>query len=125
MISAELLYRGSKNGWNMKDFHMRCDQKGPTLLIGGTKAGRIIGGFTTVSWHSHNSMPDPRSFIFFMVNGVNQKHANIPITAEPFNLPGTYLGIAFGIDGASMNIHKKSQYDMGNVGLYRSGTAFE
>jgi hypothetical protein len=81
MISAELLYSGSKNGWNVKDFHLRCDQKGPTLVIGGTKNGKILGGFTAISWDSQNSLSDPHSFIFHMGEGVKVRQANGTIRA--------------------------------------------
>ena len=73
MISAELLYSGSKNGWSFIDFHLRCDQKGPTLVIGATENRKILGGFTSTSWDSKNSMLDPHSFVFYMGDGINAK----------------------------------------------------
>ena len=30
---AELIYRASENGFGAKDFHDRCDDVGPTLII--------------------------------------------------------------------------------------------
>ena len=47
-----LLYRGSVDGWKPKDFHKRCDNKGPTLTIIKTKGGTICGGFTMQNWES-------------------------------------------------------------------------
>ena len=28
-----LLYRGSVDGWMYKDFHTKCDKKGPTVCL--------------------------------------------------------------------------------------------
>jgi hypothetical protein len=28
-----LLFRGSRDGWTAKDFHSRCDGKGPTVSL--------------------------------------------------------------------------------------------
>ena len=50
----KLLYRGSKDGWAHADFHRLCDNKGPTVTLVKSSAGRISGGFTTVSWTSVN-----------------------------------------------------------------------
>ena len=49
---VKLLYRGSKDGWDAKDFHSLCDNQGPTVTIVKSSAGRVSGGFTTVSWTS-------------------------------------------------------------------------
>ena len=48
----KLLYRGSKDGWAAADFHRLCDNQGPTVTLVKSSAGRISGGFTTVSWTS-------------------------------------------------------------------------
>ena len=32
-VSFILFYSGSKDGWNAKDFHSRCDNKGPTMTF--------------------------------------------------------------------------------------------
>jgi hypothetical protein len=46
-LVATLLYRGSENGWNLKDFHSRCDNKGTTVILLRIKdGGDCIGGFT-------------------------------------------------------------------------------
>ena len=42
-----LLYRGSDQGWMFKDFHSRCDHKGPTISLFKIKDGDCIGGYTT------------------------------------------------------------------------------
>jgi hypothetical protein len=41
-----LLFRGSEHEWMGKDFHSRCDNKGPTISLYKVKDGDCIGGFT-------------------------------------------------------------------------------
>ncbi len=33
IIDATLLYRGSDDGWEFKDFHLKCDKKGATVTL--------------------------------------------------------------------------------------------
>jgi len=42
----KLLYRGSKDGFDAKQFHSKCDDQGCTLTIIKTTSGHIIGGYT-------------------------------------------------------------------------------
>ena len=44
------LYKASIDGWAPKDFHDRCDNKGPTLVIMKSKVGKVFGGFSMVGW---------------------------------------------------------------------------
>ena len=32
-IATTILYRGSEHGWYYKDFHSRCDKRGPTMCL--------------------------------------------------------------------------------------------
>ncbi|CAG8454628.1 5045_t:CDS:2 [Acaulospora colombiana] len=46
-----LLYRASKDGFDPKMFHERCDNRGPTVMV--TKlylGGKIIGGYNPLDW---------------------------------------------------------------------------
>jgi hypothetical protein len=43
-----MLYQGSIHGWKFKDFHSRCDNKGPTISLFKVKDGDVIGGYTKV-----------------------------------------------------------------------------
>jgi hypothetical protein len=45
-LVTALLFRGSEHGWMYKDFHSRCDKKGPTISLFKVKDGDCIGGFT-------------------------------------------------------------------------------
>jgi Zinc finger, C3HC4 type (RING finger)/B-box zinc finger len=41
----KLLYRGSRDGFAVEDFHERCDDKAPTLVVALTKKGMVVGGY--------------------------------------------------------------------------------
>ena len=46
-----LLFQGSRDGFAAEAFHLKCDNKGPTVTV--VKSGEyIFGGFTKVSWKS-------------------------------------------------------------------------
>ena len=45
-LVTTLLYRASEHGWQGKDFHDRCDQKGATLSLFKVRDGDCIGGYT-------------------------------------------------------------------------------
>ena len=48
----ELLYRGSRDGWDSEDFHAKCDNKGATVAVIRSSDGFIFGGFADKSWKS-------------------------------------------------------------------------
>ena len=48
----ELLYRGSDHGWEKKDFHSRCDGKGPTVMIFESEVGYLAAGYISLPWAS-------------------------------------------------------------------------
>lgn len=48
----KLLYRASRDGWNVYDYHLRCDNKGPTVTLVKSKAGKVCGGYTSLNWTS-------------------------------------------------------------------------
>ena len=64
--NATLLYRGTMDGDNAKNFHEKCDNKGPTLTLCLEKNGIIFGGYTEAEWDSESRHPkyDKNAFIF-------------------------------------------------------------
>lgn len=42
-----LLYRSSRDGRSSRDFHSKCDNKGPTLTLVETTEGFLVGGYGT------------------------------------------------------------------------------
>jgi hypothetical protein len=48
----QLLWRGSRDGFSVSDFHGRCDGHANTLTVILDRKGNIFGGFTPVEWES-------------------------------------------------------------------------
>ena len=65
----ELLYRGSRDGSTSKDFHDRCDNKGPTICLYKNDKDYIFGGYASISWTSNGDYYSAsESFIFTLTN---------------------------------------------------------
>ena len=47
-----MIYNGREDGWKAKDFHKKCDRKGPTVSFIQIQDGPCIGGFTLCQWDS-------------------------------------------------------------------------
>jgi hypothetical protein len=48
-----LLYRATRDGFDPKDFHSKCDGKSPTLTILKSKEYEFVfGGYTESAWSS-------------------------------------------------------------------------
>ena len=48
--SMELLFRGTRDGMNSRNFHEKCDNKGPNITLLRNDKGNIMGGFSPISW---------------------------------------------------------------------------
>ena len=64
--SIELIYWGTRDGDSSKNFHQKCDNRGPTLTLCREKNGIIFGGYTEANWDSDNrhAKGDKTTFIF-------------------------------------------------------------
>jgi len=51
----ERLYCASIDGYNCLDFHRKCDNAGPTLVVLRTSYGNLIGGYSCLNWQSSNN----------------------------------------------------------------------
>lgn len=66
----ELLLRGSRDGFEVKDFHSKCNGKDYTITFVETTKGKKFGGFTEETWdQSSDYKKGPKSFIFSLDNG--------------------------------------------------------
>ena len=82
-ISFELIYKGTRDGDDVKDFHKLCDEISPTLTLAQTKNGNRFGGYTSVALtknSSDNNIYDPNAFVFsidkkYKYNTNNPSHA--------------------------------------------------
>ena len=65
VVTLTLLYSGSTHGWEPSKFHELCDEKGPTITVMKSKAGRVFGGFAMQSWESKTEWKaDEKAFIY-------------------------------------------------------------
>ena len=64
--TLELLYKGSRDGFNASAFHAKCDHKGPTLTVAKSKKyKRVFGGYTQVPWDTTGFwQEDEKAFLF-------------------------------------------------------------
>ncbi|CAG8511229.1 6806_t:CDS:2 [Funneliformis mosseae] len=61
-----LLTRGSRDGMSGDDFHSRCDNKGPTIVVAKVdKTNVIIGGYNPNSWSSTNKWVETNQCFIF------------------------------------------------------------
>jgi hypothetical protein len=70
----KILWRGSRDGFEPKEFHRRCDGHSNTLTIILDTKGNIFGGFTPLKWDSSNSWKadeSQKSFLFTLKNSHN------------------------------------------------------
>ncbi|KAJ4454813.1 hypothetical protein PAPYR_10376 [Paratrimastix pyriformis] len=64
---CELLYRGTRDGFEAATFHRLCDRFAGTVVVVQTSTGNVFGGYASVAWNSvpsKHSTADPQAFIF-------------------------------------------------------------
>lgn len=66
--STVLIYNGSAHGWKTKDFHSRCDDKGPTISLFKIKDDDCIGGYASISWESEYKIVNDSNAMLFNLN---------------------------------------------------------
>jgi hypothetical protein len=90
-VKTTLLYSGNLHGWNAKDFHDRCDNKGATLKLFQIKDGDCVGGYTTQHWESSESWKYKADSSAFLFNLTRSLHFPSNATGKDI-----YCGISFG-----------------------------
>lgn len=101
-----LLYKATWDGFAAKNFHQKCDNKGPTITIIQSLEGKFLfGGYTAASWDSRKDWKsDPSAFIFTLSNPhqlpatkytLNTKPTDNAIHCHPANGP-CFGGVAKG-----------------------------
>ena len=64
-----LLYRASRDGFQAAQFHARCDNQGPTLVVIRSTNNYVFGGYAGASWASSGGWINAlRSFLFSLTN---------------------------------------------------------
>ena len=68
----ELIYRGARDGMYSKNFHEKCDNKGPTITLFRNDKGNIFGGYCSISWKNTGGYQNEKNcFIFTLTNIYN------------------------------------------------------
>jgi len=88
MSDPKLLYRASRDGWEAKDFHDKCDGKGGTVVVVKSDEGYVFGGYTDVSWTSGLGFrSSSESFLFSL-----KCHAGLPAVKMGIKAGERYKG---------------------------------
>jgi hypothetical protein len=88
----KLLYRGSRDGFEVGRFHGTCDGHSGTITLIRCTNGNIFGGYTPIAWESRN-LPDNKdghwkcdetltSFIFTLKSPHNMAPRKFPLIPE-------------------------------------------
>ncbi|CAF2225380.1 unnamed protein product [Rotaria magnacalcarata] len=69
----DLIYRGSRDGFDSNAFHTRCDNQGSTMTVVRSTNNYLFGGYASVGWTSTYGayINDPRAFLFTLTNPHN------------------------------------------------------
>lgn len=70
-LDIRLLYIGSRDGLNGKDFHRMCDNKGPTITLIETTCGKILGGYSNAHWDTYHSNKAAEKAFLFVLAGAD------------------------------------------------------
>lgn len=67
-----LIYKGTRDGFTIDDFHRCCDSQGPTITVIQSLDNYLFGGYTSVSWNFHQGVKsgviDRTAFLFTLTN---------------------------------------------------------
>ena len=74
----ELLYRGTRDGKSCKDFHNKCDNKGPTICLYKSEKGYIFGGYAPISWKSSGDWQELNDSFIFTLTNIYDKATKFP-----------------------------------------------
>ncbi|RIA92031.1 hypothetical protein C1645_804899 [Glomus cerebriforme] len=73
LFNWKLIFRASRDGYDAKNFHQRCDNQGACIVvakIAGNQHERLIGGFNPIGWFDsigqYSAAPD--AFLFYIEN---------------------------------------------------------
>jgi hypothetical protein len=82
-----LLYRGSRDGFNVSNFHSKCDGQSPTVTVILTTKDFIFGGFTLMVWDSSGSWKadnSQQSFLFSVKDARNSDPRSFPLVNSAY-----------------------------------------
>ncbi|EGG19349.1 hypothetical protein DFA_02136 [Cavenderia fasciculata] len=99
-----LIYKATKDGFEAKSFHDKCDGKGATITFIKSIEGEVFGGYNSQSWNSDNNQDgygDTNCFIFTIINNYGReptKFVAIPGFTDGYVYGYSTHGPMFGSD---------------------------
>jgi hypothetical protein len=76
----QLLYKASRDGFDVNVFHNRCNNNGATMTIIQSNNNYLFGGYTSVAWASSNQYAvDSNAFLFTLTNPHNILPTKYPV----------------------------------------------
>jgi hypothetical protein len=121
-LSVSLVYQASRDGFQAKDFHLKCDGLLNTLVVVKSSNGYVFGGFTAVDWSSGGSLSnykyDSSAFMFSLINKYNYPFKMKIINPDYAVYASDYMGPVFGSgnDLAISDDSDKNYYSYAMIG---------
>ncbi|CAK9024876.1 unnamed protein product [Durusdinium trenchii] len=98
--NLKLLYRATRDGFAVANFHQKCDNQGPTVVLARSTGGYIFGGYTDTAWGSAASYARCTDAFLFRLCGCDalpSRHGIHPCQKHRGLYPSGYLP-SFGDD---------------------------
>ena len=74
-IKLDRIYSGIKEDFSSSEFHSKCDNKGPTIILVLNEYNTIFGGYTSLSWINNDEYySDSNAFLFQLKPNMNIFH---------------------------------------------------
>jgi hypothetical protein len=99
-----LLWRGSRDGFDLSEFHQRCDYHQNTLTVILDQHGNIFGGFSEVAWWIYEEVDNQNDFVFTLSNDADVPPSKFEVseTIERDERSGPNFGVFTVCDGKVM-----------------------
>jgi hypothetical protein len=75
----KLIFRASKENFSAYQFHQKCDNQGPTIVIAKSSNGNIYGGYNSLSWISNGNYTNSNDNFLFLCVGQKSDKIKKPI----------------------------------------------
>ena len=116
-VKLSLLYRMSKDGKSVQQFHTLCDNQGATLtVIKSKKYNHIFGGYCSKDWQSNYSgvcVKDNNAFLFLLRSRFGHQQQVFPVSNAEYGIyHDATFGPAFGSNCTlAVTLNGKQNYD--------------
>jgi hypothetical protein len=119
-----LLYRASRDGFEGRVFHEKCNDKENTISIIQTNGSYVFGGFTAAKWSNPNDyISDSKAFLFSLRRKNVSCDHKLKIKDARYAIRGhDSYGPTFGI-GYDIHIKDNSNTDAGSYS--NLGTSYD